>query len=158
MSVQNEKWLDFLRSILHVNHSVFTRSPYQLLYILWASCVCFLRVKTTDIPKKHKWAHLGPLLGIIFLLSLEGTITHNAGKQLADYFLPLIRRELLQNRRQESFLQPWDKRRVRRSCAFVANTCPVATREPLPQFPVGLPLIICPRRFPLCTQCIVQKI
>lgn len=58
----------------------------------------------------------------------------------------------------ESFLHPRDTHFVRRSCAFGANTCPIATHELLLQFPVYLPLITCPRWFPRHIQCIVCKI
>lgn len=55
----------------------------------------------TNLP----WAtpeHYLPPADQCSLLSLGGTITHNAGKQLPDYFLPLIRQWLLLNRRHES--------------------------------------------------------
>lgn len=44
---------------------------------------------------------------------------------------------------RESFLHPWDRQRVRRSCALAAVTCPGATRKFPPQFPVCFSLIVC---------------
>lgn len=145
---------DFLtpRKTLHGNSSF-----YRLLYILPASCVCFLRVKTTDIPKKRKWRHLGggrwgwgfevggggSPLSIIFLPLANVASSDSGGnnktqcRETAPRLFPSVDKALAAAEwgERESFLHPWDRQRVRRSCALAAVTCPGATRKFPPQFP-----------------------